>query len=1146
MKFSPQQQRVIDSRGKNLLVSAAAGSGKTTVLVERVLGLVRDGVDIENILIVTFTRASSHDMKTKLFNRLSEEAEAGDELMALQLEKLDLAQISTLHSFCSSAVKASFEIAGVDPNYRILEPAEEEILSEDALTQELEALLEQQTPGVDTLMLMRGPEQVRQMARELIAFLDTRSDPEGWIEYALRLFDGSGELWQETLMEACRTHLDSAEALLDAARAICLETDGPGHYLKCLEKDMLALEKASRLGTYEEMRVWAEDFQLTRPGKGGEFDQDKLDTVKALRDNAKTKHLKAIKELMDIPLSVALNDIHSDRDAMNALARLCLGTCSRLWELKQAKAAVSFNDLEHLTLKILDDPDTVSALRQRYKYIFIDEYQDTSDLQETIACRLSDSSNRFMVGDVKQSIYRFRNAEPELFLEAYGLYRQGGDNELVVLSQNFRSAKPVIELVNLLFERVMRGGDSEILYDADARLYQGLPDEGEDMACELMLLNQADEGEESEEDESDEKLDETELKTAELEALLIGKRIKEMKDADKTLSLRDFCVICRARQNVLTPMAETLSRIGVSAYADGTENSFLAIEVSVTLNVLKVLVNRHNEVALLSAARSPMFNITNSELAQARIRCPKGLIWDAFVSVRGEYPQIDRMLTLMEGWRAMAPALGVRALIRRILEDTGFYVFCGALEEGRRRQLNLDLLCKRAQDYENDGGYSISGFTRLMDLAGVSDGDGAHELGENDDVVRLMTAHKSKGLEFKVVFAAQLGRKYSAGARDGSIFADKKLGAGFIHMDERLGTARPTLATRAIKTLMKRKDRAEELRVLYVTLTRAQKKLILVGSVKDLEKSLTAWKMGAAHPEMYTSSLDIAASAAMGCPGAEALGAETDPGKPRVNVGVYSVSQALSVLSEKTANELGGLLDEAEDVAADKEILARLNWQYPFSQQSELPVKLSVTGLERELVGGSELPRLRTVPRFLSGEGEEIYTQRGTAMHRALRLFELEALRDQRSEAAMTDEVRRQLDSMLDKQLITPEERELCSEWKLSSFWQSDTGKRALASDEVRREWSFVIRLGLRDALGLDEEGTVLVQGTLDMCFVEDGKWVLVDYKTDRAGEEDEILTRYERQLKLYRRALEELTGREVKHTYICLVSQNKRIEVEK
>ena len=1147
MQFSDQQKRVIDSRGKNLLVSAAAGSGKTTVLVERVFRLLKDGADIESILIVTFTRAASADMKNKLFERLSKAVEDGDERMAEQLEKLDMAQISTLHSFCSAAVKMSFEAAEVDPNFRVMEEAEEELLSEDALTQALEELLEENHPGMDALMLMRGPETVRQMARELKDFLDTRSDPEKWLEYAESLFEGDGEAWQKALLGACKKRLEGALDLLFTAREVCLEADGPGHYLACIESDIAELERAEAIASYERMRVWAEEFKGARAGGGkkAEIDLDKLERVKNLRDSAK-KLLGDIKELTDIPLNVALEDIHSDRKAFSALAELCRRFRLSLWKTKQDKAAVSFNDLEHLTLRILDDQDTMTALKQRYKYIFIDEYQDTSDIQEAIACRLASGTNRFMVGDVKQSIYRFRHAEPELFIKAYETYKQGGDNELVVLSRNYRSALPVINLVNLVFERVMRGGDSDILYDADARLHPGPEADKFTAPCELMILDRSaaeEPQEDGQEADGEDKQQEEELKSSQLEARLIGRRIRELMDEDKTLRYRDFCVICRTRKDVLAPMAETLSEMSIPAYADGTENSFEAIEVSVTLNVLKVLVNRFNEVALLSVARSPMFCVSASALAEARIRCPQGLIWDAFVAVRQEFPEIDRLLTFMENWRAMAPGLGVRALIRRILEDTGFYVFCGALEGGRRRQMNLDLLCKRAEDYENDGGYSITGFTRLMELASASDGDGAHELGENDDVVRLMTAHKSKGLEFRVVFAAQLARKYSAGVRDGSVFLDKELGAGFIHMDERLGTARPTLATRAVRTESRRKDRAEELRVLYVTLTRAQQRLILVGSVKDLEKSLVSWKMGEAQPDMYTSSLDIVSSAVIGCPGAEALGGETDESKPRVDVKVFSAKDALSAVNEG-AKQLSDLLETAGDAVPRQDILERLTWEYPAQVQSALPVKLSVTGLERETVGGSELPRLKTVPRFLSGEGEEIYTQRGTANHRALRLFDLDALRGCAGEAEMSGEVTRQLDGMLERQLISPEERGLCSDRDLARFWLSDTGRRALASGEVRREWSFVIRLRLSDALGADSEGTVLVQGTLDMCFAEDGKWVLVDYKTDRSGDESEILARYGTQLNIYRRALEQLTGREVKHTYICLLSRNRRLEV--
>ena len=1160
MEFSAQQQRAIGARGKNLLVSAAAGSGKTTVLVERVLGLIREGVNIDEILIVTFTRAASGDMRQKFYRRLSEEAEKGDKRMYEQLERLEFSSISTLHAFCTRVIRQNFELADVDPGFRILTKAEEDLITERELTNLLEEAYGRRDEGFMALAFGRNDAKLREMILSLQTFLSARPDREAWFGGFLNLLHSDGAIWKDVLSQSAASLLKEAVLYGEQALALCGMPGGPMEQYDAIEKELSQISAAIGLD-YEGLQNAAACFKGERArskSKGGEGDAELAASVKKLRDRMKKLLTEKVRNLVSLPLEIALSDLRDDEKAVRALYEMTVDLDARLQKAKKEKGALTFNDLEHLMLKLIRDESVRTRLKEKYKYIFLDEYQDTSDIQEAIVEAIAGENNRFMVGDVKQSIYRFRNAVPELFMDKYRTYAEGGQNELIVLGENYRSRLSVLEFVNLLFERVMSGGESEIVYDENARLHQGKKDfEGADAPVEILLVDKSGVPEETEEDaekeereeseEDDDNPDPGELKDAEREALLIADRIHSLMEADKTLRYRDFCVITRKKKNVSASMAAILAANSIPSYADETESTFDALEVSVILNVLKLLLNRRRETELLSVLRSPMFFLKTNDLARLRISVPDGPLFSALAVNADQIEGVRRFLDLYARWKLVMRSLPINALIRRIAEDTGYYSFVGALPGGRHRQANIDMLCELARAYEQTQGRSLSGFLEHMThMKNVDDGSGAHELGENDDVVRLMTAHKSKGLEFKVVFAAMLGTAYSSKPAGGAILTDKLLGVGFEHIDRERMTVRSTLITRAIREYRKRKELAEELRVLYVTLTRAQERLILTGTVRDFSQSLVDWRIAQIQPSLYKSALDIAMSAVIGCPGCELLGGQTKMQKPQVNLRVCAAPGVVPKTSGGSESMLERVDDLLQSELWDEDTYNAYRWHYPELNRPYAPLKLAVTGLEKEFTGGGELGRIKTEPGFISGRDGNVYTKRGTAVHIALQNLDYDPLRGERDYARVSMEVARQLNRMADQKLLLPAERELVRPAMIADFVLSPLGQRVLNAPYFKREWSFTLFMPTERVIpGYPAGERLIVQGTIDLCFLEEDEWVLVDYKTDRAADDGEIISRYGTQIDVYAEALQALTGKKVKQAILCLVRDGRTIEIQ-
>ncbi|MBE5806720.1 MAG: helicase-exonuclease AddAB subunit AddA [Clostridiales bacterium] len=1151
--FTSEQQRAIDARGTNLLLSAAAGSGKTTVLVERVLDLIRrDGAQLDRLLVVTFTRAAAADMRAKLSEKLSARAGGPDGRVYLeQLNKLERASISTLHAFCADFLRTYFEAAQVDPSFRILDDVTAERLMDEALDEVLE---EAYAAGGDALMTLdygRGPRQVRELARSLCRAMEARPDAQAWLGRI-----GSREIvraWMDEIERDARRAIKAAQTYLGAA----LGLDGlPASYAAAAERDMGMLQAMLGLDDYEALReaVISPMWNRWNNGKGSETAKD---TAKVLHKKAKDE-LKAAK-IKDIELKPALEDAEALVPEIELLGKLAADVAKRYDEKKAELSGLTYNDLEHKTLRALRDDDVALGVRARYDYIFIDEYQDTSDIQEAIVGRICRQDNVFMVGDVKQSIYRFRQAEPALFMEKYAAYGNGEGGTLLPLTRNFRSKRSVLDFVNMVFGRLMKGGDSEIMYDDLARLNPGLPDEDPGAPVEIHLLDMSGVDPAGQDAAPDAELEE--MADAEREALFIAQRIREMMAEDPSLRYRDFAVLTRVAGGVASAMLPRLLEAGIPAYSDSAGGYFDTMEVRAALTLLRLVSSRRSDVDLIGALRLPMVGLRAEALAQIRIAHREGTFADAawreaYGTDMGVMPgegaplpegaQAEALRAFwaqLERWRTLSGAVSTGRLLRQMLEESGLYTYVGALPGGAQRQANLSRLTALAARFDAETSGSVVRFLRYAaDLESRGDGEAAHLLGENDDVVRLMTVHKSKGLEFRVVFGAQLARRYRTPRAD-SIDVHRTLGVGMYYYDRRLRSRRKTIGQTAITLVKKREEFAEELRILYVMLTRAQERLILTGVVDKLETSRANWMALKYMPGAATSHLDaiMAARAA-----AENEGEETWS-----TVRVHAAG-ALRSAAEEQRDEASAFrrLRAEGHVEPDMRLLDEMRWHYPDDAAAGQPLKLTVSGLVRTLEGPKQLPEIMKRPAFMEEAPRDGLTaaERGTAFHRAMQLIDFSPLASLDAEG-MSREIARQLADLAARKRMSQAQLEAVRPEKLAAFWAGGTGRRLMASERVEREWPFNMRVDAERVLTPEEAGgyagtKIIVQGTIDCCFIEDGQWVLLDYKTDGTDDLEAIRRHYERQLKTYALALETITGISVKERVLCLIGQGKEIRV--
>ena len=1111
MRWTAGQQAAIDARNDSVLVSAAAGSGKTAVLVERVMALLREGGSIDRMLIVTFTRAAAGEMRERIGRRLDAEG-AQNAHLRRQALRLNRAAICTLHVFCNRVLRQHFEQAGVDPMARIAEEEKLNTLRRQALDDALEDAYAQ--PGEDERALFSQFEdqQIVDMVENLYTFLMSRADPWGWAERMCSQEANSLDAWLPLLRELCAAHLAGAKEILPDMEALVNRGDGPARYAPTLETDIALTDGLIESATAGKLTGGKTAFARLSTKKAGEEENPQwAEQFKALREEWK-KRINDARALLPADEEQARQDICHTLPALRALCRLARRMAEGYQARKQAKNYLDYSDLEHLTLKVLGNEDVRAQVAGQFDALFIDEYQDVSGIQEAILTALHQPGRNslFMVGDVKQSIYRFRLADPTLFLNKYQAYslEEGAEERKILLQQNFRSDENVLLAVNEVFSHAMREKETEIAYDQAAMLRPGGGQPmGEPVEIHLMTAREEEDGTSGELTKG--YLYEAEFVARRIQELMRFSTVREG-GGTRPLRYRDIALLVRYASGRAPHIARALQAHGIPVYSDADAQFFDLPEVVDLMNVLRVIDNPLQDLPLLSALRCPCFAFDEEELARIRLveRKPGTPFFEAYLKVMEKDDPLGqkarRAWDTLDRWRFLSHALTVDQLIYRVLEESGLYMRAGALPDGALRQANLRLLAERAQGESAQEGLSV--FLRETGrLHGSDDGKSAKTLGENEDVVRILTLHKSKGLEFPVVFLLELARPFRKGG-EGKMRLHAKYGMALQYIDGERRVTKTTCAMNALAGIEEREARAEEARLLYVGMTRAREKLILVGSPRRLDSALERW--GRPATAYAAGAADCMLDWVM-----ESLGGFHPDTWVGNNGSVWQMrlekAEALTAAAAAPCVPLALMEGETDERTAD-----RLGRDMP----DQPPLKTSVTAVAKRLREEKDewesssdkrrLPQEAPVPDFLRQE-ELTAAQRGTVTHRVLGLIAYDLVRQGKWEQA--------LDALENKGLLTQAERRAVRLSWLRGFFASPVGKRALAAHQVRREWAFNLR----------GEGQTLIQGVIDLCFLENGEWILVDYKTD-AADEKELLERYTLQLQWYAHALERITGHPV------------------
>lgn len=1094
MNWNPDQQNAI-ALGGNLIVSAAAGAGKTTVLTERVLRLVREGTPIDRMLILTFTRAAAGEMKTRIAARLeTAAAAAADErersYLLGQAQLSAAANISTMHSFCAKVVFRHFFRVGLAPAARTMDETESAVLSGAVLTRVLTELAATE-PETYRLLVggFNGESRLVEALKRLNQFLAAEPDPLGWLSRAEATLTDREAF--DALLDAELLRDRSALSLLlnDLSRARDMLPPACGKAIQLLD-DLLSHGRGCLVQPTR--TAYGAALSAVPTGSNLSFPRDLSPADTAPAKEAKAALLKAVKE-QAARYAVSADELFSTQADGAAVIEALFGLVrtyrDAYAEEKRSRAVLDFDDLEHLTIEILADDRIAAEYRERFAYIIVDEYQDSNRVQEAILSRILRSDNAFFVGDVKQSIYRFRKAEPRLFLEKCRTFN-GARGTRVDLKQNFRSGGAVIDAVNRVFETVMREPIAGIEYDEAARLYRGSSEAGGDVSLHVI--------------EKRTETDEESTADAEAEAQFIAQQIHarmerpiydSRQNAFRAPTFGDFAVLLRSKKNAAT-FVETLTYWGIPCYAQLSGGYFDAIEVQLVMNLLRVIDNRRQDIPLLSVLRSPFFGFSDEMLIALRIRTRKGQLLDALLA--SDDPRVSEALRKIDGWRALSRRVTMETLIDMLLDESQYRERMRALPGGMQRARNLESLIDRARAFDATGGDGVHGFLTFMDAAAEAADLGASQT-VTANVVRIMTIHKSKGLEFPIVFLADMGKRFNREDEKVPLLLHETLGVGLQFWDQG-GVRRRTYARRIIRDAIADDAWQEELRVLYVGMTRARSELCLVGCANKAAE--TVEKLS----EPTLGNLRSASNAL------KLLLLSLNGYLP---IHVHQKSEFISREERPAPPALPA--PEPESLHA---LVQRLAWTYPHADGPALPNKTSVTALEDAPLDSFD------APRFAAAEDGMLY---GTRTHALLRRLPPYPVSEE------------SLESLAAVVGGLPESHRGAVRW----FADTALFRRMSASPRVEREWSFVRPVPASALLDTDDETPVLLQGVIDACFLENDGWVLLDYKTDRVETDPrQHAERHRRQLTLYAEALEALTRRPVREAYIVLLNARAAVRL--
>ncbi len=1186
--LTTEQRAAVENRGRGLLVSAAAGSGKTRVLVERLFSYVeREGANLDDFLIITYTRAAAGELRGKIASALSErlQSDPGNTHLQRQLLRVYRADIKTVDAFCTTLLRENCHLLGEDgngntlrPDFRVLDEQDAQALRERVLARTLDRFYEECEPGdggtllADTLGAGRDDRALAALVMELHGKVLSQPYPEAWLAEQEQRWADMPERIDATpygtlLLDALHTKALHWAALFEQGAA---EMDGDeklsNSYAPCFRSvagKLRAFAKAAERG-WDDARASLVDFpRLTAVRKLA--DEMLKNRMKCLWDNGKASVGKFGK-WFTASAAEAADDLRTMAGAMVALLRLT-GNFLRAYQAeKRRRNAADFSDQEHEAIRLLVGTDgapteLARTVAERYREIMVDEYQDTNEVQNRIFEAVSrDGTNLFTVGDVKQSIYRFRLADPTIFLNHYNTYPPAAEAEegaraKLILSRNFRSRREVLDATNFVFSNILSEEMGELDYGADEALYVGADyPENPDCRTEFHLLDpgRADNGER--------------LRAEDAEAAFVARTVRELLDsgfsvtdahtrAPRPVREEDIVILMRSPRARLGTFRAALEARGIAVSAEEGGDWLESMEAAVVFALLEVVDNPRQDVPLIAVLRSPLFGFSADRLALLRAQTKEGDFYDALCADDGA--DTAHFLQTLASLREAAQVMDVCRLLAYLYDVCNVYGIFGAMPGGREREENLRALAALAERFESAGFRGLFAFVAHVRDLKQSGGLDAPRAAQSAGGVRIMSIHRSKGLEFPIVILADLAKKFNNMDFTGPVLVHAKYGLGPECVDMSRRIRYPTVARQAVERTLRRETKAEELRLLYVAMTRAKEKLILVHTQANAAKrveDLLATASCPALPETVDEGRclgDWVMLPLLCRPEAEPLRALAGFDAPQLVATddapwIVAVHDPVNEAAEQPeAPEKDGTETFRADLTPDTSALV---WQYPYAASTDLSAKLTATQLKgraadaeiRENAGGETPklpPRLRSLarPRFLTGEMPLVGSERGTAIHLVMEHLDFNG-------TATAEGVRAQIDALRERRLLTPEQADAADADAIARFLQSDVAARIRAGQNVEREYRFSLLAAARDYdPGAAEDDRVLLQGVVDCFFEESDGIVVLDFKTDRITNEQTAARAalYRAQLATYATALERIMGIPVKERLLYFFATN-------
>ena len=1222
VKWTNEQLQAIQEKDSNILVAAAAGSGKTAVLVERIIHkIIDEKMDIDKILVVTFTNAAASEMRERILEAIYKKLEENPENVHLQRQiiLLNKASICTIHSFCLDVIHNHFYEIDLPSNFKIADPAEIDLLKQEVLDDLFEQKYTENDKDFIELLEnytnYRGDEALQELVLKIYKFIQSSPFPIKWLQEKLELLkiedkDISQTIWGKLIIQAVEDDIQESIMQLETVKSkMALYPEMTKFYQKICE-DLIILKDLQNYNSWDELYIKLLNFNFSKWPVDKKVTNDLKEDSKEIRDKVK-KHIKEkTAKLLSCSQEQAVKDLKIITPILEKLANLVTEFTKNFAEKKKEKNCIDFNDIEHFALKILLDEnnnptEVAKKYKEKFEEIAIDEYQDSNLVQEAILTSISKGNNIFMVGDVKQSIYKFRQARPELFLQKYDEYKNKEekaqeDNLKIQLFRNFRSRQNILNITNLVFESIMSKELGDINYNENEYLNYGAnypePEEIKNYAgiAELDIIDLKEDESitafEGEEDEEEQERVEDDV----LEAKFVANKIQELLNSDymvfdkkqgyRKIRPKDIVILLRATSNLSPIYEKELSDLELPVFSDTSGTYLDTVEIQTILSVLKIIDNPLQDIPLVVVLRSSICNFTDNDLITIRLTDRNCNFYEALIKTRiicdGDLKEkIESFLEKLEKWKSISQYMPLDEFIWQIYLDTGYYQYVGLLPNGAMRQANLKTLFEKAKQYEKASFKGLFNFIQFIDKLKKQNGDlaSAKLIGENEDVIRIMSIHKSKGLEFPVVFLCNSHKKFNMQDLNDIILLHQDIGFGPTIMDTTKKIKYSSIAKDAIKLKMKQETLSEEQRILYVALTRAKEKLYITGRSKDFTKYVQDKnkvlemyeseniKLDAKLMKKANSYLDWIMCVYLFNQGRTiTLKGEQYKLSDIITLNVSNKKDLLKTLAKEEVVEqidlkekIGQILknkSDEENKKSEQALKELLEWKYDYIVDTTLPTKSSVTKIKQEKIKLEEILKgieseeveykKSYTPKFMQEDKKISNAEKGTLVHLCIQRL------DERKDYELKD-IQNMILNLVEKEIITKNEADAIDVNLIYQYTKSQLFEELRQAKEVHKEQPFYINIPAKDVVSEAENSkkNILVQGIIDLYYIDkNDNLVLIDFKTDYISNEpnakEKILEKYKVQLEIYKTALEQALGRKVNKTAICLVKDEYYLEI--